>query len=243
MHGDRQRQRDARPRAGRPPSCRCSRPDASARRGVSASRHASGMPGKPPPEPRSTQSLASGASAKSCSELATWRVQISGSVEGAIEVGGLLPGRAADRRSGRAALPFHVKRESAAAHARGPRRVRSCPRHACAARRPFRRTCAASSVSAAGVMPSSRPAWPMVRGRAAVSFCARLVGEAGHRRIVEVVRQREGFVAAIGGDVGRLAREIDVVFRVGLELLGDRRRRGRRAAARSGASVSSEISG
>ena len=34
-----------------------------------------------------------------------------------------------------------------------------------------RRTNAASSTKAAGVIPSRRPAWPIVRGRAAASFC------------------------------------------------------------------------
>ena len=42
---------------------------------------ASTMPGKPPPLPKSTQIRAAGASAISCSESATWRVQSVGRVK------------------------------------------------------------------------------------------------------------------------------------------------------------------
>ena len=48
-------------------------------------------PGKPAPEPRSTQRFASGASARSCSESAMCRVQIVGMVEGAIRLVLALP--------------------------------------------------------------------------------------------------------------------------------------------------------
>ena len=48
--------------------------------GFSANAQATGMAGKPPPEPRSTQILASGASGRSCSESATCRVQMRGIV-------------------------------------------------------------------------------------------------------------------------------------------------------------------
>ena len=41
------------------------------------------MPGKPAPDPKSTHTRASGASGKSCSESAIWRVQRIGSVEDA----------------------------------------------------------------------------------------------------------------------------------------------------------------
>ena len=152
------------------------------------------------------------------------------------EVGGLLPGGQQRRRSDRAALPFHVKRDSAPAPARGRR---CAPAHACAARRADaafpahmrgeqRERRRRHAVEPPGLADGARP-----RGR---ELLPRFVGEAGHRRIVEVVGQREGFVAAIGGDIRRLARKIDIVFRVGLELLGDRGAAARRAAARSGAS-------
>jgi hypothetical protein len=48
-----------------------------------------------------------------------------------------------------------------------------------------------------------------------------LVGQTFQRRIIEIVRQREALVAAIGGDIGGLAREIDVVFGVDLDLRDD----------------------
>src|SRR5262245_66395530 len=51
-----------------------------------------------------------------------------------------------------------------------------------------------------------------------------LVGKPRQLRVVERLRQFEAFVAAVRGDVGGLAREIDVVQRVDLELLGDLRR-------------------
>ena len=57
-----------------------------ARPGVSAKAQAIGIPGKPAPEPRSAQMRASGASVRSWSESAIWRVQSAGSVEGAIKL-------------------------------------------------------------------------------------------------------------------------------------------------------------
>ena len=53
------------------------------RPGISASAQAITKPGNPPPEPRSAQIRASGASARSCSESATWRVHSVASVEDA----------------------------------------------------------------------------------------------------------------------------------------------------------------
>ena len=96
-----------------------------------------------------------------------------------------------------------------------------------------RRTCATSSVSAAGVTPSILAAWPMVRGLLRDQLLPDLVRQARQRRVIEVVRQREAFVAPIRRDVGGLAREIDLVFGVDLDLLGDLRRATRRSAARS----------
>ena len=74
----------ARPRAGRRP-CACRfRRGSSVAPPRSASRIASTSPGKPAPEPRSSQRLASGgASARSWAESAKWRCQTSSSVLGA----------------------------------------------------------------------------------------------------------------------------------------------------------------
>ena len=51
-----------------------------------------------------------------------------------------------------------------------------------------------------------------------------LVGEPAQLRIVQALRQLQALVPPIGRDVGRLAREIDLVLRVDLELPGDLRR-------------------
>ena len=80
---------DRRLRAGRRLFCRCSRPDGLSRPGRSASAQAITRPGKPAPEPRSTQHFASGASGRSCSESAMCRVQTDGMVERRDQVGGL----------------------------------------------------------------------------------------------------------------------------------------------------------
>ena len=66
-----------------------------------------------------------------------------------------------------------------------------------------------------------RPAWPMVRGRMRGQPGARLVGQALDRAVVDFVRQLEAFVATEGGDIGRLAGQIDVVFGVDFQLLRD----------------------
>ena len=180
------------PRAGMRPSCRCFRPGGRARRRISASAQAMTSPGNPPPEPRSAQIRASGASARSWSESATWRVHSVGFGRGCDQIHSLLPGAAAWPRSGRAGAVFHVKQGSAPGHGRGQptgplgvqnagamardaghqavrgaRPVHAAPRLAL---RSCRRICATSKVSAAGVMPSIRPAWPIVRGRCACSL-------------------------------------------------------------------------
>ena len=135
-------------------------------------------------EPRSIQVRAPGARSTSCSESAMWRVQRCATVDGAMRlVVRCHRSRSSTKRSSRSA----VSREtgvSASAAARSAARsgaaldriVATSPTHRLAvparfAPRPLRLRCAASSVSAAGVMPSRRPAWPMVRGRSVWSFC------------------------------------------------------------------------
>src|SRR5262245_63469249 len=46
-------------------------------------------------------------------------------------------------------------------------------------------------------------------------------GEPGQLRIIPFLRQFEAFVPSIGGDVSGLARQIDVVLRIDLDLLRD----------------------
>ena len=70
------------------------------------------------------------------------------------------------------------------------------------------------AVDPAGLADGARPM--SRRASAATSFES--PGSAG---VVEVVRQVEALVAAVGGDIGRLAVEIDLVLGVDLELLGD----------------------
>ena len=100
-----------------------------------------------------------------CGELANeakkeWR---DGSDRRALAVGRLnKPGLMASPRAPRGLL-FPIAIRPA-----GPRHQR--PAAAAFATRPLRLRCATRSVSAAGVIPSMRAAWPMVRGRMALSF-------------------------------------------------------------------------
>ena len=64
-------------------------------------------------------------------------------------------------------------------------------------------------------------------------FLFHFVRQTGQRRVIEIVRQRETFVAPIGRDISGLAREIDVVLGIDLDLLCDVRRE--RAEARPNA--------
>ena len=66
-----------------------------------------------------------------------------------------------------------------------------------------------------------RPACPIVRGRIAASFCLHFVGQTRKRREVEIVRQLQAFVAPKSGDIGGLAIQVDRIFRIDLELLGN----------------------
>ena len=142
------------------------------------------------------------------------------------------------KRSSRAAVSRETGVSSSARRGLSARSagLRHRLRVSAAARRPSPalRTCATSSVSAAGVMPSIRPAWPMVRGR------TRDAASAGPRWKGPAARRNRGRPAARssrrGGydcDVGGLPRQIDVVFGVDLELLGDLRRELAELAARS----------
>ena len=45
--------------------------------------------------------------------------------------------------------------------------------------------------------------------------------ESPARRVIDIVRQLEAFVAPVGIDVGGLAVQIDGIFRIDLELVGD----------------------
>ncbi|MDB6164865.1 MAG: hypothetical protein JWQ83_5, partial [Lacunisphaera sp.] len=52
-------------------------------------------------------------------------------------------------------------------------------------------------------------------------FLLGLVRQPRQRRIIEVFRQREAFIAAIRFDIAVLPRQIDVVLGIDLDLLGD----------------------
>src|SRR3984893_13534728 len=69
------------------------------------------------------------------------------------------------------------------------------------------------AIDAAGMPNGARPV--------CLQLMSDLVGQSRQRRIVEVVGQSDAFIAAIGFDVGGLAAEIDLVFRLDFELLGD----------------------
>src|SRR6202140_4666964 len=76
-----------------------------------------------------------------------------------------------------------------------------------------RQRCRRDAVDAAGVANGARPMH--------FQLVSDLVGQSRQCRIVQIVRQSDAFIAAIGLNVGSLAAEIDLVFRVDLELLGD----------------------
>ena len=142
---------------------------------------------------------ASGASAAEAgAQSATCRVQSCGSVDGATRFIVCCHLQQQRRRSDRAAP--HVSRETGVSPAVRRARARSAAiigllrRPSAAVRRAGHAP--TSSVSAAGVMPSMRPAWPMrARAGSRSSFCAHLVREPGDAGVVEVVRQREALVA------------------------------------------------
>ena len=219
--------------------------------GVSASWIATISPGKPAPEPMSSQRVAPVGSGRSCALSAMWRVQTDGKVDSDNEIGRPAPAREADRRRSRSAPLFHVKQERASAPSRRSSlrrlRLRSRTRRALAAaraglmltprpwrrpRRSARRACAAITASAAGVTPSIRPAWPRLRGRTAENFCRISRDRPGSSGVVDVLRQQQRVVAPIARDVLRLPFDIDRVFGVGLEPGDERARDLARAPAR-----------
>ena len=77
-------------------------------------------------------------------------------------------------------------------------------------------------MSAAGVTPSMRPAWPRLAGRTAASFCRTSVESPAIAAIVEVGRQLERLVAPHRLDVRLLPLQVDGILRVDRDLLGDR---------------------
>src|SRR5262245_64019689 len=60
----------------------------------------------------------------------------------------------------------------------------------------------------------SNRAWPV-----RLEFLSDLIRETRQRRIIEVIRQLETFIAPIGRDVSRLTRKIDVILGIDLDLL------------------------
>src|SRR5580692_2727763 len=76
-----------------------------------------------------------------------------------------------------------------------------------------RQRCRRDAVDAAGVADGARPVH--------FQLVSDFVGQSRQRRIVQIVWQSDAFIAAIGLHVGGLTAEIDLVFGVDLELLGD----------------------
>ena len=144
----------------------------------SASRMARTRPGKPAPLPRST----------------TWRAPIGERKKlGAVKnMPGPHIGKSRRRNKVRHRLPASqqcdiARRGQPLFHVKHPSRPRTSSRPASnvnsrAAASPALRRLASSSVMAAGVMPSIRWAWPIVRGPNHGKFLPGLVGEARGRR-------------------------------------------------------------
>ena len=224
-------------RAGKPPSCRCSRPGGPRVRPV-RQRAGDHQPGKSgadaevePDFGRPAQGRAAAASRRYGGSTAR------GMVPAATRLVVALPSPAAARRSGPAGRVFHVKQASAPGRGRDRRRDRAVT--ASRSRRgPARGRRGGdgrpASVSAAGVTPSmpaglAEGARPLARRASASS---RWTGR-GPGVIVEIVGQHQALVAPERRDVLRLAVEIDRVLGVDLELGRDRRRELGRTAARS----------
>ena len=192
--------------------------------GVPASAQAIGMPGKPAPDPKSTQTRASGARARSWSESAICRVQIRGSVDLATRLIFSCP---SNSRSTNVSRRSCVSRETGvSASARFLSASRSKPPCPSFIKRVSRRFCRVSHARPKASAPPascrrSCSACPIVRGRFFCSFCLASFDKPAKRRIIEIVRQRKTFIAPIRRDVRGLARQIDVVLRVDLDLLGD----------------------
>ena len=72
------------------------------------------------------------------------------------------------------------------------------------------------AIDAAGVADGARPM--------RLQFLFGFVRQSRQRRVIEIVRQCETFIAPIRRDIRRLARQIDIVLGIDLDLLGDFRR-------------------
>src|SRR5580692_2755028 len=145
-----------------------------------------------------------------------WRVQSFGSVDDAIKfIRCCQSSRTATKQSSRA----NVSRETGVSAKARPRSAASSGDSATLPALPTqmrdqeRQRCRRDAVDAAGVADGARP----VR----LQLVADLVGQSWQRRIVEILGQSHAFIAAIRLDVGGLATEINLVFGIDLELLGD----------------------
>ena len=183
----------------------------------SRSRQASTRPGKPAPLPRSTRLIASaGISGSQLRRVPDMTMPDLGQRDCARPdcAAHSTPPAAPHRPS--AAPVFHVKQRSPSRTPPGRTSMRCPARLARLALGGALADWASTRVSAAGVTPSMRAAWPSVAGRIAASFWRRLGGEPMDRAIVQVVRQTHAFVPAEGQNVGVLAVEIAGILGVDL---------------------------
>ena len=157
----------------------------------------------------------------SWSESKTWRRQ-SGGPRRPDQVHPFRQHRARDE----CRIRSSVSRETpvAAATWSGPNRPRRAP--GTSRRFAARRTWASRAVSAPGVTPSIRAAWPSVAGRTADSFSRASLDRPPIGAVVQVGRQAQVLVPPEGHDVGLLPVEIAGIGRLDLHLLGDCRRPG-----------------
>ena len=91
--------------------------------------------------------------------------------------------------------------------------------------------------------PEIRAAWPRVAGRWASSFCRISLLRLPTARVVQIGRQLQSLVPAVGGDVLALAGEIALVAGVDRQLLGNTAGNRRRAPATGSTSRAQSISG
>src|SRR5579862_8364351 len=148
-----------------------------------------------------------------------WRVHNFGSVDDAIKfIRRCQSSSTATKRSSRS----NVSRETGVSAKARPRSAASSgdsatlPALPAQMRDQERQRRRRDAIDAAGVANGARP----VR----FQLVTDLVGQSRQHRIVEIIRQSDAFIAAIGFDISSLAAEIDLVFRVDFELLGDLRR-------------------
>ena len=173
------------PRAGRaerPPSCRCSRPGCNRAPGRLREGARQHQPGKSAAGAEIDPRLAPSGQAQGVGASRRRAGSTSGRAwTDATRLVVLLPFQEEIHERRRAGPMFHVKRRPARARAPGRPRARSVVRRAASASdyrvRPSpcrRRSCGEcappGASSAAGVIPSIRPAWPMVGGESIRSF-------------------------------------------------------------------------